>query len=66
MKKFEIGQSYVADNGDTLTITSIEYYNPWGDCIHFASETITQGLIDCDGLYFLSYSEYAKSLTLIS
>ena len=66
MKKFKIGEKYTDKDGNSLVITGVDYYNVRGDAVHFTSDTKVSGLIDGDGLYFMSNSEYAKLLTLVS
>lgn len=65
METYKVGEIYKTDNGHTIEITGVEKYNPWGDCVYWKSETLSGGLIDQRGLYFLSNSIFSAGLTLI-
>ena len=64
MKTFRKGETYTDKDGNELTIKKVVHYCVNSYAVYYSSETKSYGLIDKDGLYFMSTSIYAESLTI--
>lgn len=64
MRIFKKGKTYTDKNGNELTIKKVVHSGVNSYAVYYLSETKSDGLIDKNGLYFMSTSIYAESLTI--